>query len=148
MNKTYVNRLISSVVFCLSFFQCTRTHESETVFADAFKKYAVEGTFVFHKLHANQTYFYNNARANTPYLPASTFKILNSLIALETGAIADTNVVLKWDGIEHSIKAWNRDHNMKSAIKVSAVWFYQELACRIGPDKMQYLVEKCDYGNK
>ena len=79
--------------------------------------------------------------------PCSTFKIPNSLIGLETGVIADENAVLRWDGVKRSRGEWNRDHTLASAIKVSTVWYYQELARRVGAERMQRLVSAIPYGN-
>src|ERR1700712_6002691 len=36
---------------------------------------------------------------DSAYLPASTFKIVNSLIGIETGRISNENMVIKWDGV-------------------------------------------------
>jgi beta-lactamase class D len=79
--------------------------------------------------------------------PCSTFKIPNSLIGLETGVIADENAVIPWDGVKRSRAEWNRDHTLASAIKVSTVWYYQELARRVGAERMQKLVSAIPYGN-
>ena len=49
---------------------------------------------------------YNMTLDTMRFLPASTFKIVNSLIGLETGRISDEKMVIKWDGI----KRWNEDH--------------------------------------
>ena len=38
-----------------------------------------------------------------------------------------------------TIEAWNRDHDLRSAIRDSVVWYYQELARRVGPQRMQQL---------
>lgn len=46
------------------------------------------------------------------------------------------------------MEAWNRDHDLRSAFKVSAVWFYQELARRIGRERMQRHIDAVGYGNK
>lgn len=79
--------------------------------------------------------------------PCSTFKILNSLIAIETNVVKDENETIAWDGKIREYAFWNKDHSMRSAISVSTVWFYQELAKRIGAKKMQEMVAKVDYGN-
>ncbi|MEM9304534.1 MAG: class D beta-lactamase, partial [Pseudomonadota bacterium] len=81
-------------------------------------------------------------------IPASTFKIPNSLIALETGVIRDEHAVFTWDGVERQIASWNRDHDLASAIRYSAVWYYQELARRIGPERMQTWIDRMGYGNR
>jgi len=82
-------------------------------------------------------------------LPASTFKIPNSVIALETGVVGDPDKdIFRWDGVVRSIEAWNRDHTLRSAIAASAVPVYQEIARRIGADRMQKFVDLFGYGNR
>jgi len=91
----------------------------------------------------------DNGRSTEPRLPASTFKIPNSLIALETGVVQDPDKdVFPWDGVKRSIEAWNRDHTLRSAIAVSAVPVYQEIARRIGEARMQKYVDLFEYGNR
>ena len=113
-----------------------------------FEKYDVEGSFLMFDPQTNRDYTFNGERAEKEFLPASTFKILNSLIALETGVIADTNVVLKWDGKDRGNPAWNQDQDMQHAFRNSTVWFYQELARRIGTKRMQHYVNEAAYGNE
>jgi beta-lactamase class D len=82
------------------------------------------------------------------FSPCSTFKIPNSLIALETGIADGPDFKLPWDGTKRPIADWNRDHTLRSAYSVSCVWFYQELARRTGPKRMDEWVAKFDYGNR
>lgn len=79
--------------------------------------------------------------------PCSTFKLLNSMIALDAGVVKDENETIKWDGVVREYGMWNQNHTMRSAIAVSAVWFYQEFARRIGEKRMQEYVNKVHYGN-
>jgi len=113
-----------------------------------FKAEKVEGTFVLYDLKADQYFIHNEERANKGFLPASTFKIPNSLIALETGVIRDEKEIIPWDGIDRGVTAWNKDHDLRSAIKVSAVWFYQDLARKIGKGRIQYWIRRAEYGNQ
>ena len=88
-------------------------------------------------------------RSGEGKLPASTFKIPNSIIALETGVVEDPDKdVFKWDGVTRSIEAWNKDHTLRSAIAASAVPVYQEIARRIGAERMQKYLDLFDYGNR
>src|SRR3954453_1381895 len=116
------------------------------------KRFADEGTvgtFVGYKVEDYLVIASDKNRSGEGRLPASTFKIANSLIALETGVVEDPDKdVFKWDGVERSIAAWNRDHTMRSAIAVSAVPVYQEIARRIGQERMQKYVDLLDYGNR
>jgi len=127
------------------------TVEPETIELDLvshFESRNVEGAFLLYDLNENQHQGYNFPRHSEPYLPASTFKIFNSLVGLETDAVADEEEIIPWDGEERFYDAWNQDHSMRSAISVSAVWFYQELARRIGAEQMQDLVTQAEYGNQ
>ncbi len=108
----------------------------------------LNGAFVLYDRNGNQYTRYNPEQCAQRFLPASTFKILNSMIALETGVITDENQVIKWDGTRYDIPAWNQDHTLKSAIQNSVVWFYQELARRVGKEKMQQYVTAAGYGNQ
>ena len=98
---------------------------------------------------------YNMKRfRDTAYLPASTFKIFNSLTALATGRIFSDTVVVAWDGVVRTgpngdtMHQWNKDMNMREAFEVSNVGFYQEMARRIGRDTMQKMLDSIGFGNK
>lgn len=113
------------------------------VFAEA----GVDGTFVLHEVGSDEIQVYDPERADTRRIPASTFKILNSLIILETGTVADVDEIVEWDGVQRDVPEWNRDHDLRTAIEVSAVWVYQELARRVGEEAMSELVDAAGYGN-
>jgi beta-lactamase class D len=108
----------------------------------------VHGCFVLHDAGAKRVQVYNAARCDSAFLPASTYKIFNSLVALETGVVKDENDTIRWDGVTRQIPAWNADQNMRSAIRYSVVWFYQELARRIGERRMQDYASRAHYGNE
>jgi len=80
--------------------------------------------------------------------PASTFKIPNTLIGLDTGVIPDASFALPWDGQKRWVEAWNRDHDLRSAMQNSVVWYYQEVARRIGLARMQKGVDRFKYGTR
>jgi beta-lactamase class D len=90
---------------------------------------------------------YNMKLDTQRVLPASTFKIVNSLIGLETGKITDEKMVIKWDGVQRWNADWNKDLTMEEAFKVSAVPYYQEVARRIGRDTMKHWIDTLHYGN-
>jgi beta-lactamase class D len=116
------------------------------------KRFADEGTvgtFVGYKTDDYLIIASDKDRSGQAFLPASTFKIPNSLIALETGVVGDPDKdVFKWDGVKRSIEAWNQDHTVRSAIAASAVSVYQEIARRIGAERMQKYVDLFEYGNR
>jgi beta-lactamase class D len=107
------------------------------------------GTFVAYSVDAYTLITSDNDRSVEARLPASTYKIPNSLIALETGVVQDPDKdVFKWDGVKRSIETWNRDHTLRTAIAASAVPVYQEIARRIGQERMQKYVDLFEYGNR
>jgi beta-lactamase class D len=127
--------------------------EQQVDFQQHFESLGVNGSTIIYDLNQDRFYQHNGDRNNTAFLPASTYKIPNSLIALETGVIKNDVDVLTWDGIERGladapIDEWNQDLNMRLAFKYSAVWFYQVLARKIGHQRMQDLVTKISYGNQ
>ncbi|MCP4618617.1 MAG: class D beta-lactamase [Bradyrhizobium sp.] len=116
--------------------------------AKRFFDIGTEGTFVGYKVDDYLIIASDKIRSGEDKLPASTFKVPNSLIALETGVVADPDKdVFKWDGTTRSIEAWNKDHTLRSAIAASVVPVYQEIARRIGAERMQKYVDLLDYGN-
>lgn len=115
-------------------------------FASFFQGY--EGCFVLYNVKQNSYIRYNEKRCEERLSPCSTFKIPNSLIGLETGVVKDENHVYKWDGVKRPIESWNRDHDLRSAIANSAVWYYQKLAAEVGETRMKEWLGKLHYGNE
>ncbi len=113
-----------------------------------FQEFGREGSILIYDSKNNRIYEHNTQRNATAIAPASTFKIFNSLVAIETGVVADDVAVLTWDGIHREIDAWNHDTNLRQAFKDSTVWFYQVLARKIGSERMQQFINKVGYGNR
>lgn len=78
-------------------------------------------------------------------IPASTYKIPHSLIGLESEIITPDSV-FPWDGKTRVIQAWNQDHNLASALQVSCVPCYQQLARKIGRVRMRESLHKLHFG--
>lgn len=117
-----------------------------------FKDCHVQGSITILDYKRNKWTYSDSANAQVRTLPASTFKIINSCIVLELGVIKDENEFIRWDGKDRSpvgmqIDAWNRDNNLKEAYRNSTVWFYVELAKRIGKKRYLDYLTKCHYGN-
>ncbi|MFC2138806.1 penicillin-binding transpeptidase domain-containing protein [Bacteroidota bacterium] len=113
-----------------------------------FDIYGVNGCFVLYNQSENEYIKYNSMRCDSGFIPASTFKIPNSLIALNEKIILDTNQIIKWDGHEWPNKNWNQDQTLKTALKYSCVWSYVGFAEQIGIDKYNEYIKAFDYGNK
>jgi beta-lactamase class D len=107
----------------------------------------VVGTFVLHDLTTNTLWVCSAARAAQRFIPASTFKIANTVIGLEVGAVKNVDEILPYGGKPQPIKAWEHDMPLREAIQLSAVPIYQELARRIGLERMASHVKAFHYGN-
>ena len=115
----------------------------ESVFVGA----DVNATLVIESLDGGTRYVFDEDRAATRFCPASTFKVANSLIALDQGAATGEGVEFRWDGTERSVAAWNQDHTLASAIAVSCVWCYQQIARQVGRENYTEELRRLDYGN-
>lgn len=136
--------LFSAILVIFLFSSFKPTNDLKRFFDD----YNVIGSIVIFDKNNSKFIYYDSLRCSNQYTPASTFKIFNSLAALEAGVIKDTTHVIPWDSITRAYQSWNNDQNLKSAFKHSTVWFYQELARRIGEKKMFKYIRKNHYGNQ
>jgi beta-lactamase class D len=87
-------------------------------------------------------------RCQASYSPASTFKLANTIIALETGVIEDAETVLPWDGAARELEAWNAKLTVREAIRESCVPCYQDIARKVGQERMNEWVTRLDFGNR
>ncbi len=113
---------------CLSFL----VHAEDAAIEQLFRKAGIYGTIVIESVSTGQRVVHNDPRSKQASAAASTFKILNTLIALEEGVISGADAIFHWDGTPYEIADWNRDQTLESAFKVSCVWCYQQLARRVG----------------
>ena len=116
--------------------------------AELFSKAGVQGTFVLYDVSANRLIGHDRVRAETRFIPASTFKIPNSLIGLSVGAVESVTEVLPYGGEPQPFDAWEKDMGLRDAIKISNVPVYQELARRIGLERMRNNVVMMGFGNQ
>ncbi len=116
-------------------------------FENEFLQRGVTGTFVRLDITTDRVTLINEARAQKRYIPASTFKIANSLIAIETGAVKGPSEVFSWNGQPALMKDWERDMTLSEAIRVSNVPVYQEIARRVGLKAYEDWLDRIGYGN-
>jgi beta-lactamase class D len=121
-------------------------HAEDANIAQLFETSDVTGTIVIESVNTGQRFIHNDPRSVQAFTAASTFKVLNTLIAVEEGAVSGADTVFKWDGTPYEISAWNRDQTLESAFRVSCVWCYQILAQRVGADKYPAYIRKTHYG--
>ena len=113
-----------------------------------FEAQGVSGTFIVFEPAKDRYLVFNESRARARFIPASTFKIPNALVGLELGAIDDEKEVFRWDGKPKPRPAWERDHTLASGMRESVVWMFQEVARRIGRERMREWLDRLDYGNR
>ncbi len=142
--KQLILLVATSLIFQIGFSQLTKEQD----FKKHFEKYGVDGCFVLYNQAENLYIKYNSSLCDTGYIPASTFKIPHSLIALEENIIKDTNQIIKWNGHEWPHKVWNQDQTLKTIMKYSCVWAYVGFAEQIDIDKYYEYVKAFNYGNK
>ena len=108
----------------------------------------VEGALLIESLDGDVKYKHNSGNAEQAYIPASTFKVQNTLIALEEGVIKDQFEVITWDGVERAYAPWNGDQTLATAFARSCVWCFQRFAKKIGDSRYKQYLDAFDYGNK
>ena len=113
---------------------------------DVFNKNNVTGCFVTKDLKSDKTIIYNPKKAFKRLRPASSFKIFNSLVALELNLVTPEEVI-NWDFSQTWDDSQKRPLNLYEAFKCSAVWFYRILAKRIGAKNYDNFLSICEYGN-
>jgi beta-lactamase class D len=120
-----------------------------------FDEYKVKGSFGLYDNGTGQFTIYNLSRfKDSAYLPASTFKIVNALVGLETGKLTNEKMEIVWDGVIRkypngdTATAWNKNLTAAEAFKVSAIPYFQELARRIGKENMQHWLDSIKYGSR
>jgi beta-lactamase class D len=107
-----------------------------------------EGCFVLYDSKDESHVRYNPKGCSQRFSPCSTFKIPHTVIALHTGVATGPDFALRWDGVQRGLSAWDQDQTLRGAFQGSVVWFYQELARRIGQEREAQFVRKFEYGNR
>ena len=142
-----VKLILVCVVVSLLYSCSPNNVEEDKSLGKYFTENKVVGCFGLYNNATNEFTFYNKKRfTDSSYLPASTFKIVNSLIGLQTGVISSDSMIIKWDGVKRNVEEWNKDLSMYEAFRVSSVPYYQEVARRIGKDRMEYWMDTVNYG--
>lgn len=141
-------RWIMAGFFCFFAIAARADWEPRPDWARLFDDAGVSGTLLVHSERDDAWYAHNPERARVAFSPASTFKVFNALVALETSVLADEYEVIDWDGTKRWLAKWNRDHSLASGMRYSVLWLYQELARRVGQERMDRWLAQGDYGNR
>lgn len=106
-----------------------------------------DGAFVLFDLKKDDYVIYNDANSKRRVSPDSTYKIESSLVGLETGALADENTGMKWDGTVYPFEPWNRDQTLASAMASSVSWYFQKVDSQVGLTLVDRYLKETGYGN-
>jgi len=145
--STLLAVLTASWFLVVSAFAQTPEIQQHPDFSAFFERAGTVGAIVVMDVRQGTVDVHNPERAAELFPPASTFKVLNSLIALETGVVTDVDShVLKWDGVTRQRPEWNMDHSLRTAIAVSALPVYQQIARDVGLERMTSYLNRVGYG--
>ena len=127
----------------------TATWQERADWAQLFQRTGAAGTIVIvdQRAGADAHFVYGAERARTQFIPASTFKIPHALFALDAGLVRDEFQVFRWDGTKRDIESWNRDQDLRSSMRNSTVWVYQQFARELGEERERAYLGKVGYGN-
>lgn len=117
--------------------------EWEQIFLDA----GVTGTIAIFDERDGSHWVHDADRAHQRFPPASTFKIPHALFALEAGIVRDEFQVFAWDRRQRDIPSWNRDQDLRSSMRHSVVWVYEEIARALGEERERQFLLQIAYGN-
>ncbi|WP_017734025.1 penicillin-binding transpeptidase domain-containing protein [Nafulsella turpanensis] len=139
------------VIIFLALFTCGNLY-GQTNLSQPFEDCNIYGSITIYDYSSKKWISSNIEDSHVGTLPASTFKVINTLIALETGVIANENEIIKWPGETDTLKYGYRpniyhDMSMREAFQLSAGWAYVELAKEIGKNQYKEILNKSNYGN-
>lgn len=138
--------VLSSISGCITTTSAPKAEE-KIVTKDFFK--GVKGCFLLYNMKSNIIEKVINEENCQERLPAcSTFKVPLAVMAFDAGILEDENQVLKWDGVRRERPELNRDHDAKTWMKDSVVWFSQRLTPQLGSKRFQKYLQDFSYGNQ
>ena len=146
LDRAILSLLVATSLFVFQLAPASAGADDEDL-AKIFAQHRLEGTMVIEKLDGSARFEHNSERAARPMLPASTFKILHSLIVLDEGVLSRPSDVIKWDGTDHGWRQWNQDQSFLDAFRVSCVWCYVGFTKSISNERYLQHLEKARYGN-
>lgn len=123
--------------------------EPRADWSQIFEQFGAVGTIVVADERGKErsVWLHDRERAQQQFSPASTFKIPHTLFALDAGVVSDEFQTFKWDGVERSFSGHNQDQNLRSAMRNSAIWVYQDFAREIGQERALEYLKKSHYGH-
>ena len=146
----YTIRLLPALLLCF-FSLKINAQEKDLALGFLMQEKNYEGVILLYDYKEDELTTSHFNKANDRVLPASTFKIFNTLLFLDLGIVEDTLFTLQWDGTNHkhkgrTIASWNKDTNLAEAFRNSTVWYYKELSKPIDLKTYKKFMKKAKYG--
>jgi beta-lactamase class D len=111
----------------------------------ALKQYALDGSVHLYDEEQHIEYHSDSAGFYHRNVPASTFKIITSLLAIEKGLIRDPYEIKAWNNRVQKNTAWNKDQHLQEAFALSTNWFFEDLTTALGPDTINAWLQRMGY---
>ncbi len=107
----------------------------------------ISGCAVIYDENKNIYNFYNQELTEKRSSPLSTFKIISTLIGLDSDVLQSKDTLVSWDGIQYPVEDWNHDMTLEQAFKSSCVWYFRDVIDRVGKEEVQKALDELSYGN-
>ena len=112
-----------------------------------FDEAGVTGSFSLLNNQSGDITVYNMSIDTQRVSPGTSFKVISTLIGLETGAITDEEMLVSPDNNVND-SSQNLGTDLKKAFSAPEENYFQEIARKIGRDTMQLWIDSLQYGNK
>lgn len=137
-----MRKLFAGILF-LSGAAAAPADDLNHIFDDA----GLTGTLVIERLSDGREWTAFPDRSDVRIAPASTFKIPNALIQLQTGTVSGADDdLLAWDGVSRG-GSWDDAQSLRTAFRRSAVWAFQAWTAETGHAAMREQIAGLNYGN-
>ncbi len=122
---------------------CAGVEKKEELFADK------KGCFLLYNLKTGKYEREVGTTCQEQKVACSSFKVPLAVMAFDSGILKDENEMLKWDGIQRNkVPEWNKDHNARTWMSHSVVWFSQRLTPKLGEKRFKKYLKDFKYGNQ
>lgn len=109
------------------------------------------GCFIMYPLNSDKPVaVYNEKQCQRRLSPASTFKIVTSLMGFDKGILIDEHhpVINYQPNFNGAFPAWRQAQDPSSWMKYSVVWYSQQILEKLGMPTVKEYLKKFDYGNQ
>ncbi len=104
--------------------------------------------FILHEIGVGEVRRAPSTTCGVRASPQSTFKIPHALAAIDAGVVAGIDEKIAYDDRPVDQPLWRQDHTLATAMRYSVVWYFQEIAKRLGPEREREYLTRFEYGNR